>query len=56
LRLADQQVDMFGHDHVTGDDELIAPAHLLQHGEKQIATSRRAEQGLPTITTARDEM
>jgi len=39
LRFADQQVNRFGHDPVTGDEEVIAPADLLQHGEKQIATA-----------------
>jgi hypothetical protein len=49
LRFADQQMNMFGHDHVTGDDELIAPAHLLQHGQQQVTTVRGAEQRLPPI-------
>jgi len=56
LRLADEKVNMFGHDHVTGDDELVAPAHLLEHGEKQIAAARGGKQELPPITTAGDEM
>src|SRR5579864_7985092 len=34
---AQQQVDMFGHHHVAGDDKVIAPAHLLQHFKKQVA-------------------
>jgi hypothetical protein len=38
------------------NDELVAKAHLLQHGQEQIATPRRAEQWLPPVTTAGDEM
>ena len=56
LRFADQEVNVLGHDHVTDDHELIAPAHLLQHSEQQVTTARRAEQRLPAITTAGDEM
>ncbi len=56
LRFANQKVNMFRHDHVTNHDKLIASAHLLQNSKKQIATARSAEQLLPPITTARDEM
>lgn len=40
LWFADQQMNMLGHDHLADDDELIAPAHLLQHSEKR--SRRRA--------------
>jgi hypothetical protein len=56
LRFADQKVNVLGHDHVPDYDKRIAAAHLFQHGEKQVATPRRAEQRLPPITTASDEM
>jgi len=56
LRFADQQVNMFGHDHVTGHKKLIAPANLLQYSQQQVTTARRAEQRLSPITTASDEM
>ncbi len=56
LRFADQEVNVFGHGYVTDDDELIAPACLLQHGEKQVTAAGSSEQGLPPITTASDEM
>ena len=56
LGLADQEMDVLRHDHVTQNDELIASSDLLQHSQKQVATSRRADPGLPAITTARDEM
>jgi hypothetical protein len=45
-----------GHNHVPDNDKSVATAHLLQHGQEQIATPRRAEQGLPPVTTAGDEM
>jgi len=56
LRVADQQANVLGHDHVPGNHELIPPAHLLQHSEKKITTGRRAKQRLPPITTAGDEV
>ena len=37
---------MFGHDHVSNDDELIATVHLLQRGQKQAhAVGCRARAG-----------
>jgi hypothetical protein len=49
-------MNVFGHDHVSGNDELIAAANLLQHGQKQIAMRWSAEQWTAVITTAGDEM
>jgi len=49
-------MNVLGHDHVTGNDELIAPANLLQHSQQQVTTASRAEQRLSLITTASDEM
>jgi hypothetical protein len=49
-------MNVLGHDHVTGYDELISPTHLFQHGKQQVAAARSAEQRLPAITTASDEM
>jgi hypothetical protein len=56
LRFADQQVNVLGHDHVAGYHEMVPPAHLLQYSEKKIATARRAQQRLPPVTTAGDEV
>ena len=39
--VANQQMNMLGHDHVAGDDKLIALAHLLQHRQNKVATTRR---------------
>ena len=41
LRLADQQMEMLGHDHVTENYENIAFADLFQNSEKQIASARQ---------------
>jgi hypothetical protein len=38
LGFADQEMDVLRHDHVTHNDELIASSHLLQYGQKQVAT------------------
>jgi hypothetical protein len=56
IRFADQKMNVLGHNHVSDNHELIATAHLLQHGQEQIATPRCAEQRLPPVTTAGDEM
>jgi len=37
LRLANEQMKMFGHDHVTDYNELVAFACFIQELEKQIA-------------------
>jgi hypothetical protein len=51
-----QQMNVLGHDHVTGHDELIALPHLFQHCQKKVAAVRSAEQRLSPITTASNEM
>jgi hypothetical protein len=47
---------MFGHNHISDHYQPIAPAHLLQHNEKEIATRGRAQHGLTLITTTRNEV
>jgi hypothetical protein len=56
LRFADQQMKVFGHDHIADDHKLIAPADLFEDLEKKIAALSAAQQGLATITTTGDEM
>ena len=56
LRFADEKMNVFGHDHVSDDDKLIATAHLLEHGQKQAPTLRSSEPGLAAIATAGNEM
>jgi hypothetical protein len=56
LRFTNQQMNVLGHDHITGHDELIALPHLLQHRQKKVTEARGAEQRLSPITTASNEM
>ena len=37
LRFAQQQMHVFGHDHIPGDCELMAAANLFRHAQKKIA-------------------
>src|SRR5580692_8418773 len=56
LRFADEQVNMLRHHHVAGQHERIPLAHLLEHGQKKIATSGRPQKRLSAKTTAGDEL
>jgi hypothetical protein len=47
---------VFRHDHVADHHQLITPADLLQHLEKQVAALGRAQKRLPPVTTAGDEV
>ena len=47
---------MIGHDDVAYDHEAITLADCFEHDQKQIATLRAVQPGLPAITTAGDEM
>jgi len=49
-------VDVFGHDDVSEDDEVVAAADLFQSFQKQIAMVSAAQQRTPLITTASDEV
>jgi hypothetical protein len=54
--LADEQMDMLGHDHKTEHHETIASAGLFKNAKEQVAAARRAQEWLTLITTAGDEM
>jgi len=41
LRFREQQMNMFGHDHVANDDKSIALARLLENGEEAVASPPR---------------
>jgi len=56
LRLAQQQVDMFRHNHVTDHDEMVASPNLFQDFQKQIATTSRGDQWASLVTTRGDEV
>jgi hypothetical protein len=47
---------MFGHNHISEDDEIVAQADFFESFQKQVAMARAAEQRPPLITTAGDEM
>jgi len=42
LRFAEKKVDVFGHDYVAYDDQVMALANLFQDFEEEIAVVRRA--------------
>jgi hypothetical protein len=50
-RFADQQMHVFGHDDVAGDDEAVALPHPLQFLLKDAVSVPRFEQGLSSIAT-----
>src|SRR5579863_57332 len=56
LRLADQQMHMLGHDHISNHDKTIALADLFQYLEEQVAMLAAAQQGSSLIATGSDEV
>jgi hypothetical protein len=51
FRLTQQQVNVFGHDHVSVHTQVKALAHALQALREQVVDFRAIEIGLATITT-----
>ncbi len=56
LRLAEEQVDVFGHDHITDQQEAVSPADLVKDLHEAVAGARRAEVGAPAIATKSHEV
>jgi len=56
LRFTDQQMDVFRHDHVSGNNEVIAEAHRLQGSLEQSAAGRVVKKLLSPITAEGYEM
>ena len=54
FRLAEQQMDMLGHDDIAHHDEMIASADVLQHFNEQVAPGGEIEQRAPLLTTSGD--
>jgi hypothetical protein len=52
----DEQVKVFGHDHVSQDDKAITHPRLFQHVQEEIAPPRAVEPTMPLITAASDEV
>ena len=43
LRFADQKMNVFGHHHITYDNEFIVPPDVFQQFEKEITSVSRAQ-------------
>ncbi len=56
LRLAYQQMEVFGHHDISDYDKTVAAAHLLEDFEKQASTGGSSQHGTAMITTRSDEM
>ena len=54
--LADQQMNVIGHDDISDDHEMVALADLLKNLEEQVATAGVSQLGLPMITAAGEEV
>ena len=51
LRLAQQQVHVLGHDHISVDAQGEAAAHFLQHLDEEIVGGGRLEPSPPMVTS-----
>src|SRR6476620_11150388 len=56
FRLADQEVNVIGHHHVSDHYEAVPLPDVLQNLQEQIAPPRAAQPWLPMITTACEKM
>ena len=56
LRLADQQMEVFRHYHISDYDKTVAAANLLEGFEKQASTGGGSQHGTAVITTRSYEM
>jgi len=49
-------VDVFGHDYISHDDEVIAPAGLLQNREETVAAASCAQKRQSPVARAGDKV
>jgi hypothetical protein len=56
VRLANEDVEMLRHHHITDDNEFIPLANFFKDFQEQISSRGRAEKWLTVIATAGDEM
>jgi hypothetical protein len=56
LRLADEEVDVFGHHHVADDDKTVSLPRPFQDIEKQIAALGCTQHGQPMVATTGNKM
>src|ERR1700688_2650562 len=54
--LADQQMNVFRHDHITDQLKTVPHADLIQYSHEALAGPGRSEKGTPPIATEGDEM
>ena len=55
-RLAEEQVNVVGHDHIARERKPVTVADFTQNLHKQILGARRGQQGQPPVTAARNEV
>jgi hypothetical protein len=55
-RFADEQVDVFRHDHVAEQPEFVPRTHLVEYFYKPIACASRTQEWAATVTTKRNEV
>lgn len=53
---ADQEMEVFRHDHVAPNNKLVFLPDFFQDFEKQITATRGGKKGLTMVTTAGDEV
>lgn len=56
VRFADQQMEVFGHDHVSEERKVVAVADLTQDFEEDVAAVFGSEERQTMVTTAGDEV
>ena len=56
FRLADQNVEVFGHDNVAEHLKPILPPNLLEDAQENIARTPASQKRLPFVATAGNEM
>jgi len=56
LRFADEQVKVFGHDHVSQNHDPVAAAYLFEHCKEKIAVPDGGEERLPLETATGNEV
>jgi len=56
LGFSDEQVDVFGHDHISHDNKLISAANLFEDFEEKISSGLRVQKATSLVTAEGNEM
>ena len=56
FRLSEEQMDMFRHDYIAGDDEAISLANLFKDLEEDVTTMNKPEKRSAVMAATGDEM